>query len=58
MMENKPPAQLIEEDIETRAGGGKSRSFIPSFPLFYWIILLLLIIVVLLVVNGLLNTPH
>ena len=57
-MENKPPAPLIEEDIETRAGGGKNRSFIPSFPLFYWIILLLLIIVVLMVVNGLINTPH
>jgi len=58
MHEIRPPSPLIEQDIETRAGGGKHRSFIPSFPLFYWIVLILLIVVVLMVVNGLLNSPH
>jgi hypothetical protein len=56
MMEYKPPAHLIEEDIENKAGG-KRRNFINSFPLYYWIILLVLIIVVLMVVNGLINVP-
>jgi hypothetical protein len=57
MMEIKPPARMIEEDIESKAGG-KQRGFSASFPLFYWIILLLVIVVVLIVANALINTPH
>ena len=58
MHEIRPPAHLIEKDVETRAREGKQRSFVPTFPLYYWIILVLVIVVVLMVVNGLINTPH
>ena len=57
MMEIRPPAHLIEKDIENKAGSER-RNFINSFPLYYWIILLVLIVVVLMVVNGLINVPH
>ena len=56
MMEIRPPAHLIEKDIENKARG-KRRSFTNSFPLYYWLILLLVIVILLMVVNGLINVP-